>query len=112
MAERVCPSCGSSRLEKLVLLSRRISWGAFIRDQENCPVREDCINANSARCNLCHREYVVVRHFLSRASNQLFSNVSKAENWCQFKDKEYYRKIVPFIEVKWLFIEADKGQGA
>lgn len=108
----LCPKCGSHNIEKLVLLSRKIYWGCFIKDQENCPVREDCINFGSGRCNLCHREFFVVRHFFSRAEKKIYVESSRGENFCQFKDKEYYRKTEPFIEVKWLFVQAGKGQGA
>lgn len=107
-----CPQCGSHNIQKLVLLSRKIYWGHFIRDQEICPFRENCVNAGSGRCNLCHREYSVVRYFLDKASKEIFSETSRSEQYCQFKDREYYRKTEPFIEVHWLFVQAGKGQGA
>jgi hypothetical protein len=60
----------------------------------DCPWRDHCANAGSWRCRFCHRDY------------------GNVESWHQFKDKEYYRKTLPFIEVQWLFVQAGKGQGA
>jgi|YelNatPaOPRAMG01_1025707.scaffolds.fasta_scaffold64630_4 hypothetical protein len=100
-----CPKCGSHDVEKLVLLSRKIHWGPFIRNEGRCPFREECVNTGSGRCNLCHREYFVVRHFFSGAEKKICVESSRGESFCQFKDKRYYCKTEPFIEVHWLFEE-------
>jgi len=103
MPEPICPNCGSYRIEKLVLISKKTFWGYFIRDQDICSMREDCMNAGSGRCNICHREYAIKLHYLSRVRTTIITATEEGEMWCQFKDKEYYRETLPFIEVKWLF---------
>lgn len=98
-----CPSCGSHQLERLVLVFKKVKWGPFLKDQKNCPFQEDCFNANSQRCNFCHRKYVTVRHFLSKRLGEISREESQDEIHYQFKDLEYYRKTEPFLEVWRLF---------
>jgi hypothetical protein len=60
-----------------------------------CPWELCCANANSWKCRL--------RQKLQGA---------ESEHYPCFKDKEYYRKTLPFIEVKWLFgCQEDREHG-
>ena len=63
-------------------------------EDDKCPFTEDCANASTWRCKLCR---------------QIASLTPDLKHYPAFKDKEYYRKTLPFIEVKWLF---EKLQGA
>jgi hypothetical protein len=46
--------------------------------------------------------------FYFRSGWKIERKISVCENYCCFHDKEYYRKTVPFIEVRWLF-DQEKG---
>lgn len=52
----------------------------------DCPFGESCANFDSWKCQFCR----------SNLPHQIV-------NYRCFKDRDYYRKTVPFIEVHWLF---------
>jgi len=97
-----CPECGSHHLRKLRVLNSKVEWGPF-QTPVNCPFRECCVNADSWRCQFCYRKGTHITHTDAGTFTNPF------ENYCQFKDKEYYRKTVPFIEIKRVF-ENKKGR--
>jgi hypothetical protein len=56
---------------------------------ELCPVEDDCANFGSTKCQVCRRVC------------ELSVRERGVEHYPGFKDKEVYRKTLPFIEV-WL----------
>jgi hypothetical protein len=83
-----CPVCSSQQLEKLVLIFRKIKYGPFLQDHGSCPWRSECLNAGSQRCRICHRKVVVLRHMLSKASEEILRFTDSSDNWRHFRTKE------------------------
>lgn len=80
----ICPGCGSQQLEKLVLIFRKTKYGPFLQDQSSCPWREDCSNAGSQRCRVCHRKVTTVRYMLSKTCGEVLRFMDSVDDWVQF----------------------------
>jgi len=72
-----------------------------------CSFGEDCANFLSWKCQFCRTTYARdPKESLLKIQQDL---PGQTVHYRCFKDRKYYHKTLPFIEVKWLFEKEKKG---